>query len=350
MFTEKIEALRVEGLAAFASVTTENERADLEIRFLGRKSELNMLLKGLKDLTSEEKRLAGPSANEAKQVLGEACEMARVRLAEASVDWDGERIDVTLPPEAVLKGIDAPLTGHIHPLTRVEREIEDIFVSMGFGVADGPEVETEFYNFDAVNMPKDHPARDMQDTFWVRTGADEERLALRTQTSAVQVRYMQTHTPPFRVIIPGRVFRNESTDATHEHTFYQFECLMVDTDVTVAHFKYVAEEFFSKFFGQSMTIRLRPSFFPFVEPGFEFDFACTMCHGTGCSACKHVGWIEIGGAGMVHQKVFEAAGYPRDAYQGFAWGFGLSRLAMLKYQIPDNRLFMSGDMRFLKQF
>ncbi len=234
---------------------------------------------------------------------------------------------------------------------------------MGFAIADGPEIETEHYNFDALNVPADHPARDMQDTFWLKPGSNEqgtgnreqgtenkEKYLLRTQTSPVQVRYMETHTPPLRIIVPGRVFRNESTDASHEHTFHQFECLMVGDDVSVANFKWVAETFFSRFFGKVISVRLRPSFFPFTEPSFEFDISCTLCDGKGCSVCKQSGWLEIGGAGMVNQKVFEAAGYPRGRYQGFAWGFGITRLAMMKYHISDIRLLMSGDLRFIRQF
>jgi phenylalanyl-tRNA synthetase alpha chain len=238
---------------------------------------------------------------------------------------------------------------------------------LGFAIADGPEIETEHYNFDALNVPADHPARDMQDTFWLASmksldegglksvnsqppNDNKEKYLLRTHTSPVQVRYMETHTPPFRIIIPGRVFRNESTDASHEHTFHQFECLMVGDDVSIANFKWVAETFFSRFFGKALSIRLRPSFFPFTEPSFEFDISCTLCDGSGCSVCKQSGWLEIGGAGMVNQRVFEAAGYPRGKYQGFAWGFGITRLAMMKYHISDIRLFMSGDLRFIRQF
>lgn len=361
MLKKKIQALRAEAARALKKAKTEAELTDLEVRFLGRKSELNLILKGLKDLTADEKKKIGPLVQEVKRELTELFTQAVEQAREAAINWEAERIDVTVPAEVALKGhavLNFPV-GHIHPLTRVEREIEDIFVAMGFEVADGPEVETEFYNFDALNVPKDHPARDMQDTFWLKSPRDKqsensdeqsERLLLRTHTSAVQVRYMQTHTPPLRIIVPGRIFRSEATDATHEHTFYQFESLMVGDDVSAANFKYMAAEFFSRFFGKRLEVRLRPSFFPFVEPGFEFDIQCTMCGGVGCSACRGAGWLEVGGAGMVHQKVFEAAGYPVGRYQGFAWGFGINRLAMMKYNIPDVRLFQSGDTRFLSQF
>ncbi|MEI8103450.1 MAG: phenylalanine--tRNA ligase subunit alpha [Candidatus Moraniibacteriota bacterium] len=352
MSQKKLEKILQEGLQSIQKASNEVDLMMVEVRLLGRKSELSALLKGLKDLSPEEKRTLGPAMNAAKQQLTQSLAEKREQLQEADHDWEAERIDVTLPSSIGLnrkKRISG--VGHQHPLTTITREIEDIFTSMGFEIADGPEVETEFYNFDALNMPADHPARDMQDTFWLQMKKEsEDRFLLRTHTSPVQIRYMQTHTPPLRIIVPGRVFRNEATDTTHEHTFYQFECLMVSDDISVANFKAVGEMFFSRFFGQETTIRLRPSFFPFVEPGFEFDIACTLCHGVGCSACKQVGWIEIGGAGMVHQKVLVAAGYERDRYQGFAWGFGIPRLAMMKYHIPDGRLFQSGDLRFINQF
>ena len=247
--------------------------------------------------------------------------------------------------------------GHLHPLSRIQYEIEDIFTSMGFEIADGPEVETEFYNFDALNIPKDHPARDMQDTFWLKNNEQlttnnkqQEKIVMRTQTSDVQIRFMEKHTPPFRIIAPGRVFRRESTDTTHDHTFHQFEALMVGDDITVGNLKFVAQQFFSRFFKKEVEIRLRPSYFPFTEPSFEFDINCLVCGGKGCSSCKWAGWLELGGAGIVNQNVFEAVGYPRNKYQGFAWGFGLERLAMMKYKIDDVRLFHSGDLRFIKQF
>jgi phenylalanyl-tRNA synthetase alpha chain len=353
MNTDELEAIRVSALDAFEGVKTLPEFRAREVEFLGRKSALNQFLKSLSSLPPEERREWGSRANEIKREVTAAYEAAKARLEGMTFDAEAEWIDVTDPGEVL------PV-GHLHILTRVERDICDIFRSLGFDVADGPEVETEFYNFDALNVPADHPARDMQDTFWLRQKAvssqqlavskKSSRLLLRTHTSPVQVRYMETHTPPFRIIVPGRIFRSEATDASHEHTFYQFESLFVDREVSVGHFKYVAELFFSRFFGKHINIRLRPSYFPFVEPGFEFDIACTVCDGKGCSSCHGTGWLEIGGAGMVNQKVFEAAGYPRDRWKGFAWGFGTNRLAMMKYKIPDVRLFQSGDLRFLNQF
>lgn len=343
---EQIEKIAAAGEQKLAALTALSELEAWEVEYLGRKSELNTLLKGLRDLAPEEKKIVGPLGNSMKQKLIALFDAKKKDLLEKSVDWQAEALDITAP------GITTSV-GHLHPITRLEHDIEDIFSSMGFDIADGPEVETEHYNFDALNFPKDHPSRDMQDTFWI-TGEKKvsDRYLPRTHTSGVQVRYMETHKPPLRVIVPGRVFRNEATDASHEHTFHQFECLMVDVEgqVTVATFKYVAEEFFSKFFGEKVSIRLRPSFFPFTEPSFEFDINCILCSGKGCATCKHSGWLEIGGAGMVNQRVFEAAGYKRGTYQGFAWGFGMTRLAMMKYKITDIRLLMSGDLRFIRQF
>ncbi|MDO8566229.1 MAG: phenylalanine--tRNA ligase subunit alpha [Candidatus Moranbacteria bacterium] len=346
MLSEKIIGIQKEGERALSSIKTMAELEMWEVKYLGRKSELSEILKGLKDLASEEKRVVGPLGNAAKESLMKAFEETKETLFENSIDWERERIDVTAPGTAVPRG-------HLHPITLVEQQIEDIFVSLGFTVVDGPEVDKEWYNFDALNIPRDHPARDMQDTFWIKgEEKNKDRYLPRTHTSNVQVRYMEAHTPPLRIIIPGRIFRNEATDASHEHTFHQFECLMVDKEgvVSVATFKHIAETFFSQFFGKKVRIRLRPSFFPFTEPSFEFDINCILCDGKGCPVCKQAGWLEIGGAGMVNQKVFEAAGYPRGKYQGFAWGFGVTRLAMMKYKITDIRLMMSGDLRFIRQF
>lgn len=346
MLQERIVQIREEGEKALQAVKTTAELEAWEVKYLGRKSELNEILKGLKDLTPEEKRVVGPLGNTTKQSLAQIFAAAQETLLEKSFDFEKERIDVTAPGLAVFRG-------HLHPITLVERQIEDIFVGLGFAVADGPEVDKEWYNFDALNIPADHPSRDMQDTFWLKGDAeDKEKYLPRTHTSNVQVRFMETHTPPLRIIIPGRIFRNEATDASHEHTFHQFECLMVDKEgiVSVATFKYIAETFFSQFFGKKVSVRLRPSFFPFTEPSFEFDINCILCDGLGCPVCKQSGWLEIGGAGMVNQKVFEAAGYKRGQYQGFAWGFGVTRLAMMKYKINDIRLMMSGDLRFIRQF
>ncbi|MFA5993506.1 MAG: phenylalanine--tRNA ligase subunit alpha [Parcubacteria group bacterium] len=350
MLEEKILAIRAEALEKINHVKTDI--FEIEKKYLGRKSEFVSILKALKDLSPEEKKKIGELANRAKQEIMEVLEKKKAQLQSASFDFEKERIDITIPGKK-------QAYGHLHILSTVQKDIEDIFTSMGFEIADGPEIEIEHYNFDQLNIPKDHPGRDMQDTFWlkaaaqskkVKTGDISERTLLRTQTSPVQVRYMESNTPPFRIIVPGRVFRNEATDASHEHTFNQFEALVVGDDISVGNFKYIAQKFFSEFFGQKMSVRLRPGYFPFVEPGFEFDISCTVCGGRGCSSCKHTGWLEIGGCGMVNQSVFVSAGYPRNKYQGFAWGFGLERLAMMKYKISDARLFESGDLRFIKQF
>jgi phenylalanyl-tRNA synthetase alpha chain len=346
MLSERITQLETEGKESLVAATDAALLDAWEVKYLGRKSELNTLLKSLKELSPEEKRVAGPLANQVKQALTEAFHSAKNGWLEKNIDWEKERIDVTAPGTPVKRG-------HLNPLTQVEHQVEDIFSSMGFITVDGPEVESEFNNFDGLNIPKDHSSRDMQDTFWLKSDKKStERYLPRTHTSSVQIPYMKTHKPPLRIIIPGRIFRNEATDASHEHTFHQFECLMVDEGnrINVATFKYVAEAFFTQFFEKKISIRLRPSFFPFTEPSFEFDISCVLCDAQGCAVCKQSGWLEIGGAGMIHQKVFQAAGYKRGMYQGFAWGFGLTRLAMMKYHVTDIRLFLSGDLRFIRQF
>lgn len=355
---DRLTTLKSEALERLKTITDTEQLAEWENLYLGRKSEFNSLLRGVKDLPEAERKAAGAFGNQAKQELSAALSEKRSALSAGSRDLEAERIDVTLPG----RGVSA---GHLHPITQIECEIEDIFTSMGFAVADGPEVESEWYNFDALNFPPDHPARDMQDAFWLvqmngtasvsgdkktKKKSEVMKYLPRTHTSSVQVRYMESHTPPFQIIIPGRIFRNEATDASHEHTFHQFECLVVGDTVSVANFKHLAETFFTAFFEKKVEVRLRPSFFPFTEPSFEFDVSCLLCTGSGCPVCKGTGWLEIGGAGMVHQNVFEAAGYKRNRYQGFAWGFGLTRLAMMKYKITDIRLLMSGDLRFIRQF
>ena len=350
MLEQKIAEIKKSLEENIKGAATLADLNDLKIKFLGRKSEFTAILKGLKDLSDEKRKVVGQLANDVKREIEDTFAQAEKILNEKSFDFAAEKIDVTMPAKKLKRG-------HLHPLSRIQYEIEDIFTSMGFEIADGPEVETEFYNFDALNIPKDHPARDMQDTFWIKSKAEsskseslEEKIVMRTQTSDVQIRYMEKHQPPFRIIAPGRVFRRESTDTTHDHTFHQFEALMVGEDITVGNLKFVAQQFFSRFFKANVEIRLRPSYFPFTEPSFEFDINCLVCGGKGCSSCKWAGWLELGGAGIVNQNVFEAVGYPRNKYQGFAWGFGLERLAMMKYKIDDVRLFHSGDLRFIKQF
>jgi len=312
------------------------------VAYLGRKKgKLNAVLRSLKDLPEVERRVVGPRANTLKQYLEQKIEEKKRELESAGLsDGEGERIDVTAPAKR------GP-SGHLHPMTQLMRKAIAIFSSMGFDVASGPEVETEYYNFDALNVPKDHPARDMQDTFWL----DIPGLLLRTQTSPVQIRYMEKHKPPFRMIAPGKVFRNEATDATHEAQFYQMEGLMIGKDVSLANLKAILEVFYRNLLDdQKLKIRFRPSYFPFVEPGVETDLTCFKCRGKGCAVCKKTGWIEVMGAGMVHPKVLENAGIDSREWQGFAFGGGLDRIAMIKYGIDDIRLLYNGDLRFLKQF
>jgi len=340
MLKAKISEIRAKSLDEIKGSQDEKKLYAIKVKYLGRNGELTKILKSLKDMEAEERRSAGSIANQARQEIEKELQK-RGKDLDNQIDWKKEKIDVTLPGEK-------NEIGSLHPIALVYREIEKIFSSMGFEVVCGPELETDWYNFTSLNFPLDHPARDMQDTFWIKS--PKEKMVLRTHTSPVQVRSMEKRKPPFRIIVPGRVFRNEATDATHEHTLHQFEALMVGDEVNVGHFKYIAKQFFSAFFEKNVDIRLRPSFFPFTEPSFEFDISCTVCGGKGCPSCKNGKWLEIGGAGMVNQNVFTAAGYPRNRYQGFAWGFGIERLAMMKYKIDDIRWFESGDLRFIKQF
>lgn len=324
---------------------------NLRVKLLGRKSELTKILKGLKDLSVEKKKKIGSIANQARMKIEKLLKKEKLIL-QTEADKKKNWVDVTAPGKK-------QYLGKLNLISQVQREIEEIFTAMGFEIADGPEIEDEWHNFSALNIPKDHSARDMQDSFWLEASgtndknkrSERKNYLPRTHTSNGQIRYMENNQPPFRIVAPGRTFRNEALDATHEHTFHQFEALVVGDDISVANFKDIAQKFFSRFFRiDDLKVRLRPSYFPFTEPSFEFDISCTVCGGAGCKACKDGGWLEIGGAGMVNQRVFEAVGYPKDKYQGFAWGFGLERLAMMKYKVDDIRLFAGGDLRFVRQF
>lgn len=303
-------------------------------KYLGRKGELTEILRSLKDLSAKEQKEKGRLTNQLKQELEEAVRVKRKGLVGKGVHSAGKQardwLDVTAPGHL-------PPQGHLHPITLVQQQIEEIFQTMGFSVMYGPEAETEYYNFDALNIPKNHPARDLWDTFWLKDVA----MLLRTHTSPMQARYMEKNNPPLRIIVPGRCFRHEATDATHDFQFYQVEGLMIGEDVSMANFKGVIDGFLERFYGREAGVqsRLRPSYFPFTEPSFEVDI-------------KRKGnkWLELMGAGMVHPNVLKAVGYRPGKWQGFAFGMGPDRLAMLKYQIDDIRLFYSGDLRFLKQF
>ncbi|MFZ5391267.1 MAG: phenylalanine--tRNA ligase subunit alpha [Patescibacteria group bacterium] len=310
-------------------------------KYLGRKGELSRLLKLLQDTIDKEKPVLGQLANQIKQELQTAHQDLLKRLSGASVN--DSVIDVTVPGKKLT-------TGTIHPIMRVQRELEDIFRSMGFMVLDGPELEDEYHNFEALNIPFWHPARDTQDTFYVKGGQPDNRWLLRTHTSPVQIRAMQKYGAPLRAVVPGRVFRYEATDASHEHTFWQMEGLVIDTDISIANLVAVMSELLKGIFKREVEVRLRPGYFPFVEPGFELDIRCFICAGQGCSVCKQRGWVELLPCGLVHPNVLKAGGIDPEKYSGLAFGLGLSRLAMMRYKIDDIRLFLSGDLRFLKQF
>ena len=335
-----LEELRRATLAAFASAVSADQLEEARVDAIGRKGTLALISKDFGKLTPEDKALQGKLLNSVKQDLETAYEAKKRRFQEAALAerLAGEWIDVTLPPAGTRPG-------SLHPITLIQNEIEDLFTSLGFAVLYGPEVETEEHNFDALNIPATHPARDMQDTFWLSNGH-----LLRTHTSPVQVRGMRTLGPPLRMIAPGRVFRNEEVDASHEHTFYQLEGMMVDKDVSVANLIYFMKTLLSGIFHRDVTVRLRPGYFPFVEPGFELDIRCLICNGEGCAVCKHSGWVELLPCGLVHPNVLKLSGIDPDEWGGFAFGLGLTRLAMMRYEIDDIRLLQGGDLRFLSQF
>ena len=337
---QAISQLHLSALEQLESAATLDAVEAIRVEALGRKGKLAEISKGFGKLTPEERARIGKLLNSVKQELEAKLDGRKSALESAALNarLETEWVDLTTPAPGVRPG-------SLHPVTQVQREIEDLFLSLGFTVLDGPEVETEEHNFDALNIPADHPARDMQDTFWLADG----RL-LRTHTSPVQVRGLEKLGPPLKMIAPGRVFRNEEVDPSHEHTFYQLEGMMVDRDVSVAHLIYFMKTLLSAIFHRDVTVRLRPGYFPFVEPGFELDIQCLICNGPGCPVCKQSGWVELLPCGLVHPAVLRAGGADPEEWGGFAFGLGLTRLAMMRYGIDDIRLFTSGDLRFLRQF
>ncbi len=335
---EKLEQIRAAAIAELSAPDADLEA--LRIRFLGKKGELTAVLRGMGQLTAEERPVIGQLANEVREYIENAiAEKADAQktaaLAKKLLD---ERLDVTMPGKA-------PEIGKRHPLATVQKDMEDIFIGMGFSIVEGPEVEYDYYNFVALNIPEDHPARDTQDTFYIT-----EKMLLRSQTSPVQVRVMENEKPPIRIISPGRVYRSDAVDATHSPLFHQLEGLVVDKGVTMGDLKGTLETFAKKLFGEDTRIRFRPHHFPFTEPSAEVDASCFACGGKGCRICKGEGWIEILGAGMVHPFVLSNCGIDTNVYSGFAFGLGIERIAMLKYKIDDMRLLYENDVRFLSQF
>lgn len=333
--------LRAQAKQELAKLASALELEQLEVKYLGRKGELARIMKGLTEVAASERPKLGALANEVKLELEET--FARLKHQLGGGDKSGASLDVTLP------GIK-PVRGHMHPVMQVQRELEDLFHSMGFMVLDGPELESEYYNFEALNIPSWHPARDTQDTFYVKGGQPQNRWLLRTHTSAMQVRALTKYGAPLRAVVPGRVFRYEATDASHEHTFWQMEGLVVDKDISISHLIATMKALLGGVFRREVEVRLRPGYFPFVEPGFELDIKCLVCEGKGCSVCKQRGWVELLPCGLVHPSVIAAGGLDPKIYSGFAFGLGLSRLVMMRYKIDDIRLLLGGDLRFLEQF
>ena len=340
MLDQSIQELEARSLERIAAAASEEELEAVRVDALGRKGPLAQAGKEMGKLPPAERASFGKLLNSARQNLEQALAARQPVLADAALQkrLDAEWLDVTLPAPG-------PRRGHLHPITRIQRELEELFSSLGFAVLDGPEVEDEYHNFDALNIPAEHPARDMQDTFWLEGGH-----LLRTHTSPVQVRGMERLGLPLRMIAPGRVFRNESVDASHEHTFYQLEGMMIDRDVSVAHLLYFMKTLLTAIFHREVTVRLRPGYFPFVEPGFELDIQCLICGGTGCAVCKQSGWVELLPCGLVNPNVLRMSAIDPEEWNGFAFGLGLTRLAMMRYGIDDIRHLQGGDLRFLEQF
>ncbi len=345
----KIEHLKTEMLHALKAAKTEIEVKEVEVKYLGRSGVFNDILKGLKDLPDDQKRTVGKLANDTKKELEADVLKRNVKIANESLGSiaDSEWMDVTVPGHV-------PVAGHRHPISKFMDDIEAIFAKMGFAVAEGPEVELEHYNFNQLNIPDDHPARDMQDTFWLK---NLKKHVLRTQTSPVQIRHMESHEPPVRIIAMGKTFRKDS-DATHSPMFHQLEGLMVGETISMANLKAIMTHALQQIFEDStIKTRFRVSFFPFVEPGMEMDCTCPVCRGNGrlpdgvpCRLCKQCGWLEVGGAGMVHPQVLKNVGYDPEKLSGFAFGFGIDRMVMIKHHINHLRLFFENDLRFIQQF
>jgi len=333
---EKLEDLEKEAIRAIKTASTQEDLEAIKIKFLGRKGKLTQILRGVKNLPLEKRPLIGKRANEIKQKLEE--ELKKAFSARRMFAEGVEVLDVTLP------GRRAHTFGSLHPITQVLREICEIFLQMGFEIAEGPDVEFDYYNFEALNIPPHHPARDMQDTFYI-----SDDVVLRTHTSSIQIRVMEKKFPPLRVIAPGAVYRCD-VDIKHTPMFHQVEGLLVDKNVSFSQLKGILTAFMEAIFWKGIGVRFRPSFFPFTEPSAEMDIACVICGGKGCRICEYTGWLEILGCGMVHPTVFEKVGYDPETYTGFAFGLGVERIVMLKYGIDDIRLFFENDLRFLRQF
>jgi len=340
----QIEKIYKDFLEELKSIKDLEGLEEIRVKYLGRKSGLfTSVMMQLGSLSVEEKKIVGPIANQIKIEIENNLNSKEKELK--AVLWNKsllkEKVDITAP------SLPAQKYGHLHPATLIQHDLEELFTSMGFMVLDGPELESDYYNFSALNIPESHPARDMQDTLYIKNHAD---WLMRTQTSDMQVRAMQKYGAPLRAIVPGKCFRNESTDARHEHTFYQLEGFVIDKNITFAHMKGVMQVVADHLFGKGTKLRLMPKFYPFVEPGVRGELTCLLCKGMGCKVCKNTGWLEVMPGGMIHPNVLKECGVNPKEYQGFAFGFGLTRLAMLKYGIDDVRLMESGDVRFLEQF
>jgi len=338
---EKMLELKQAAIEQLEKLEIDKELQELKVKILGKKGELTAILRNMGQLSAEERPIIGQIANEVREILEErfASKAKEIEEKLEDVRLSKEYLDVTLPGRPISVGSQ-------HPLTLVAQEIEDIFIGLGYEIAEGPEVEMDYYNFEALNLPKNHPARDMQDSFYIT-----EELLMRTHTSPVQVRTMEKkHPEPVKIICPGRVYRRDDDDATHSHVFMQVEGLVIDKNIRMSDLKGTLLTFARQMFGPDQQIRLRPSFFPFTEPSAEVDVSCIICQGEGCRVCKQTGWLEILGSGMVHPKVLEMSGYDPNVYSGFAFGMGIERIAMLKYGIEDIRQFYMNDVRFLHQF